>query len=78
MAKPSLTRVEYIIMVNERLREHPKYTQDMVVHFHPRGVEPSKASGIYIEADDLSVAKGVLADTDAKIFAEYDFEGTPV
>ncbi|VWB96693.1 hypothetical protein BPS26883_04677 [Burkholderia pseudomultivorans] len=75
MAKPSLTRVQYIEMVNERMREHPQYTREMHVHFYPKGIEAEHASGIYIEGPPE--ARGVLADTDAKIFAEYDFEGLP-
>ncbi|MGO4151445.1 hypothetical protein [Cupriavidus sp. YAF13] len=74
-AKPSLTRVEYIEMVNERMREHPEYTKEMYVHFYPPGVEPEKASGIYIAGP--IAARGVVAATDAKIFAEFDFEGLP-
>jgi hypothetical protein len=76
MPKPSLTRVQYIEMVNKRMREHSKYTKDMHVHFWPKGVSPEHASGIYVEGPPD--ARGVLADTDAKIFSEYDFEGLPV
>jgi len=76
MAKPSLTRVEYIVMVNERMKEHPQYTKDMYVHFYPKGSSPENASGIYVEGP-LS-ARGVLADTDRKIFDEYDLEGLQV
>ncbi|KVP48441.1 hypothetical protein [Burkholderia ubonensis] len=75
MAKPSLTRVQYIEMVNERMREHPQYTKEMYVHFYPKGIAPEHASGIYIEGPPE--ARGVLAATDVKIFAEYDFEGLP-
>jgi hypothetical protein len=63
-------------MVNERMREHPMYTKDMHVHFYPKGIAPEDASGIYLEGGIN--ARGVLADTDAKIFAEYDFEGMSV
>ncbi|WP_175701138.1 hypothetical protein [Burkholderia ambifaria] len=76
MAKPSLTRVQYIEMVNERMRQHPEYTKEMHVHFYPKGIAPERASGIYVEGP--RAARGVLADIDAKIFSEYDFEGLPV
>ena len=76
MAKPSLTRVQYVEMVNERMREHREYTKEMHAHFYPKGALPEDASGIYLEGPP--VARGVLADAHAKIAAEYDFEGLPM
>ncbi|WP_354678555.1 hypothetical protein [Cupriavidus plantarum] len=75
MTKPSLTRVQYVEKVNELMRQHQAYTREMVVHFHPRGVAPDQASGLYVEGPHE--ARAIWAWADAKIAAEYDFEELP-
>lgn len=76
MAKPNLTRVQYIEKLNELMREHPEYTKEMVVHFHPRGVAPDQASGLYAEGPHE--VRAIWTWTDRKIAAEYVVDGLPL
>ena len=76
MAKPNLTRVQYIEKVNELMRKHQAYTKEMVVHFHPRGAAPDQASGLYVEGPHN--ARAIWAWADAQIAAEYDVDGLPL
>lgn len=46
MPVQTVTRVRYIELMNEALKQHPEFQDGMRIYLHPEGCIPEHASGI--------------------------------
>lgn len=74
MAKPRLTRQQFVDEVNRILPEQVGWQEGMRVFLVPVGTTGRAAHGIDFEGEEPAI-RGVTAAAQAKVLEQYDVEG---